>query len=154
MSEVWPQMELYLRWLQKNEMQEGEQKPKVAPLVFKKTIWERSPDGGIITYSRKAGEFIKKDELLAIINDPFGQKETRLYATRSGYLLSHNNNLNELRLSIDQNTVYLSYVTIDTSLRLENGQKAFKQLYTQVPDYQQKLFEEFNAPEPKFDEFE
>ncbi len=72
-------------------MQEGEQKPKVAPLIFKKTIWERSPDGGIITYSRKAGEFVKKDELLAIINDPFGQKETRLYAARSGYILSHNN---------------------------------------------------------------
>lgn len=70
------------------------------------------------------------------------------------YLLHHNNNLEELRLSIDQNTVYLSYVIIDTSLRLENGQKAFEQLYAQVPYYQQKLLEEFNAPEPKFDEFE
>ncbi len=70
------------------------------------------------------------------------------------YLLSQNNTFDELRLSIDQNTVYLSYVIIDTSLRLENGQKAFEQLYAQVPNYQQKLIEEFNAPEPKFDEFE
>lgn len=62
-----------------------------SPQIFRKSSWERSPEGGIVSYTRKAGEFITQDELLAVINDPFGQKETRVYASRSGYLLSHNN---------------------------------------------------------------
>lgn len=62
-----------------------------APMVFRKATWERSPEGGIVSYTRKAGCFIHQNELLAVINDPFGQKESRVYASRSGYLLSHNN---------------------------------------------------------------
>ncbi|MBK9271704.1 MAG: succinylglutamate desuccinylase/aspartoacylase family protein [Saprospiraceae bacterium] len=84
-------LELIKNLLIKKGMKTGKLGSALPPLIFKKTMWERSPDGGIVSFTRKAGEFVRKDELLAIINDPFGQKETRLYATRSGYLLSHNN---------------------------------------------------------------
>ncbi|MDD2828891.1 MAG: trypsin-like peptidase domain-containing protein [Sulfuricurvum sp.] len=70
------------------------------------------------------------------------------------FLLSENERLEDLQLSIDQNTVYLSYVIIDTSLTQEYGERAFTALYTQAPLYQKNLIENFKAPEPKFDEFE
>jgi serine protease Do len=70
------------------------------------------------------------------------------------FLLQENDRLDDLQLSIDQNSVYLSYVIIDTSLTLEYGENAFSALYTKAPIYQKNLLENFNALEPKFDEFE
>lgn len=70
------------------------------------------------------------------------------------FLLTENEHLEDLQLSIDQNTVYLSYVIIDTSLTQEYGERAFSALYTHAPLYQKNLIENFKAPEPKFDEFE
>ncbi len=75
----------------KKGMLDGELKSLEHVKVFRKTIWERSPEGGLLTYRRKAGEFVRKDELIAILNDPFGQKETRMYASRDGFILGHNN---------------------------------------------------------------
>ncbi len=58
---------------------------------YTKLIWERSPEAGIVTYHRKSGHNVKKGELLAIINDPYAQKETRMYASRDAFILGHNN---------------------------------------------------------------
>ena len=70
------------------------------------------------------------------------------------FLLSENDKLENLHLSIDQNSVYLSYVIIDTSLTQEDGEKAFETLYALAPKYQKNLIDDFKALEPKFDEFE
>ncbi len=70
------------------------------------------------------------------------------------FLLLENEQLENLRLSIDQNTVYLSYVIIDTSLTQEEGEQTLETLYKLAPEYQKNLFANFNALEPKFDEFE
>ncbi|MBK6823661.1 MAG: succinylglutamate desuccinylase/aspartoacylase family protein [Saprospiraceae bacterium] len=80
-----------LNLLIKKGMLDGELKSLENVKVFRKTIWDRSPEGCLLTYRRKAGEFVRKDELIAILNDPFGQKETRMYASRDGFILGHNN---------------------------------------------------------------
>ncbi|MCC6753021.1 MAG: succinylglutamate desuccinylase/aspartoacylase family protein [Saprospiraceae bacterium] len=59
--------------------------------IFKKTIWERAHEGGIVIYRREAGNWVVKGELLAVISDPFAQRELRMHASRDAYLLSHNN---------------------------------------------------------------
>jgi serine protease Do len=70
------------------------------------------------------------------------------------FLLQENHKLDNLRLSIDQNTVYLSHVIIDTSLTQEFGERTLGALYRLTPEYQKNLIDNFNALEPKFDEFE
>ena len=70
------------------------------------------------------------------------------------FLLSENGNLENLRLAIDQNSIYLSYVIIDTSLTQEEGEHTLETLYKLAPEYQKNLINNFKALEPKFDEFE
>jgi serine protease Do len=70
------------------------------------------------------------------------------------FLLTENGVLEDIQLSIDQNSVYLSYVIIDTSLTQEDGERTLGAIYKLAPEYQKNLIENFNAPEPKFDEFE
>jgi serine protease Do len=70
------------------------------------------------------------------------------------FLLQENDHLENLHLSIDQNTVYLSYVIIDTSLTQEESEQILANLYKLAPEYQKNLITNFNALEPKFDEFE
>jgi serine protease Do len=70
------------------------------------------------------------------------------------YLLSENALLERLQFSINENTVYLSYIIVDSSLSERHGSTALQKLFDHAPRYQKLLWERFNAPEPKFDEFE
>lgn len=70
------------------------------------------------------------------------------------YLLSENTHLGRLQFSISENTVYLSYIIVDSSLTEQYGTIAFQQLIENSPRYHKLLIEEFKALEPKFDEFE
>ncbi|MDD5716315.1 MAG: trypsin-like peptidase domain-containing protein [Sulfuricurvum sp.] len=70
------------------------------------------------------------------------------------YLLRENSVLERLQFSINENTVYLSYIIVDSSLTETLGTRAFQKLFDSAPHYQAYLIEHFNAPEPKFDEFE
>ena len=55
---------------------------KTKPTKFNKTMiinsfnWIRSPSSGIAQLIKKAGTFIKKNETIAIVTDPFGTKQT------------------------------------------------------------------------------
>lgn len=70
------------------------------------------------------------------------------------YLLGENSVLERLQFSINENTVYLSYVIVDSSLSEMHGTWALRKLFDSAPRYQKFLSEKFKAPEPKFDEFE
>lgn len=70
------------------------------------------------------------------------------------FLLRENDILQRLQFSISENTVFLSYIIVDSTLTLEHGTEAFRKLYREAPRYQRLLIERFNALEPKFDEFE
>ena len=41
----------------------------------KRTSWVRAPQSGIFIWSKSSGSFIKKNESLGIINDPYGNKK-------------------------------------------------------------------------------
>lgn len=77
--------------LASHQMIEGNISSGVIKRVFRKTSWERAQEGGIVLYKREAGNYISRGELLAILSDPFAQRETRMYASRDGFILSHNN---------------------------------------------------------------
>lgn len=70
------------------------------------------------------------------------------------FLLSENDKFERLQFSINENTIYLSYVIIDSSLTYELGLKALEQLFRDAPLYSQKLMSTFGALEPKYDEFD
>lgn len=59
--------------------------------LFRKTSWERALEGGIVTYKRESGNYVSKGELIAIISDPFAQREIRMHASKDAYIISHNN---------------------------------------------------------------
>ncbi len=70
------------------------------------------------------------------------------------YLLHENGLLERLQFSINENTVFLSYVIVDSSLTEGFGTSALQKLFETAPHYQKLLIGEFKALEPKFDEFE
>ncbi len=74
-----------------HKMLEGELVPQKSMIEYRRLTWERSPESGIITYLRMSGTWVKKGELLAIISDPFAQRETRMYASRDAFILGQNN---------------------------------------------------------------
>lgn len=74
-----------------HQMLDGRIVPSTKKLLFKKSSWERTHEGGIVLYRREAGISVKKGELLAVISDPFAQREYRMHATKDGFILSHTN---------------------------------------------------------------
>ena len=84
-------MSLIKNLLINNGMIQGDLNKALINHVFKKTGWERAPEGGMVTYIRQAGNFIKKGETIVVINDPFALKEIRMYASRDAFIIGHNN---------------------------------------------------------------
>lgn len=70
------------------------------------------------------------------------------------FLLSENNQFERLQFSINENTIYLSYVIVDSSLTYELGLKALERLFREAPIYSQKLMNTYGVLEPKYDEFD
>lgn len=70
------------------------------------------------------------------------------------FLLLENDTFDHLHFSINENTVYLSFIVVDSSLSFERGSEAFRKLFADAPAYQSRLIHEFGALKPKFDEFE
>ena len=70
------------------------------------------------------------------------------------YLLAENDRLNYLQFSINENIIYLSYLIVDSSLTLEEGQTAIKRLKELADRYDDYLIETFGAVPLKRDESE
>lgn len=70
------------------------------------------------------------------------------------FLLNENATQEYLQFSISENTVFLSFIIVDSSLTLNLGINAIDKLLTKASTYQKVLIEQFKALEPKFDEFE
>lgn len=56
-----------------------------------KSSWLRSPVAGMFFWLKKSGDFIQKNELLGVINDPYGIKSTKILAKSEGIIIGHNN---------------------------------------------------------------
>ncbi len=61
------------------------------PIVFQKSSWMRAPQAGMFQWYKKSGRSVQKSEPVGVINDPFGMETRTLYASRTGYIIGHNN---------------------------------------------------------------
>jgi len=58
------------------------------PVVARSSSWERAPGSGIFRSLCKPGDRVQKDQtLLGVIADPFGEKETEIYASHNGIII-------------------------------------------------------------------
>ncbi len=65
------------------------------------------------------------------------------------YILSENNSLSYLQFSINENSIYLSYLIVDTSLTIDEGTTALKRLFELSDKYDNILIEKFGAIKQK-----
>ncbi len=68
------------------------------------------------------------------------------------YLLEENNKLSYLQFSINENSIYLSYLIVDSSLTQTEGKVAFDRLFNYSNKYDDILINKFNAIKQKRDE--
>ncbi|MDD3060759.1 MAG: YbjN domain-containing protein, partial [Sulfurimonas sp.] len=68
------------------------------------------------------------------------------------YLLEENNKLNYLQFSINENSIYLSYLIVDSSLTQNEGKTALKRLFKYANKFDDILIEKFDAIRQKRDE--
>ena len=66
-------------------------KTVLEPVVAKSSFWVRAENSGILRPVIQLGARIKKDELLGIISDPFGERETQVLAPYSGIIIGRTN---------------------------------------------------------------
>ncbi len=60
-------------------------------ILIKRTTWIRAPHSGIFIWSQKSGAYVRKNESLGLIKDPYGAKSLKVITRKSGYLIGHNN---------------------------------------------------------------
>ncbi len=68
------------------------------------------------------------------------------------YLLSENEKLSYLQFSINENSIYLSYLIVDSSLTLNEGKVAFQRLFNLSDKYDEILINKYKAIKLKRDE--
>ena len=68
------------------------------------------------------------------------------------YLLEENKKLSYLQFSISENSIYLSYLIVDSSLTKEEGKTALQRLLKYSNDYDDILIDRFGAVKQKRDE--
>jgi len=68
------------------------------------------------------------------------------------YVLRENEKLSYLQFSINENSIYLSYLIVDSSLAFEEGKTAIERLIKNANKYDDILIKEYGAIEQKRDE--
>ena len=69
---------------------EGEITVRAAPVFVHKAKWLRASDSGMFKIMAKNGSFVKKREVLGIIQDPFGEFKKKIYAPFNGHIFCIN----------------------------------------------------------------
>lgn len=65
----------------------GVAKPKGAPQFCQSSKWVRAPMGGLLRVFKDGGALVRKGELLAMVSDPFGEREVEIHAPFSGIIV-------------------------------------------------------------------
>lgn len=63
----------------------------VEPFIARSSSWTRAPESGIMRTLRPLGARVKRDEPLALIADPFGEKEIPVRAHQDGIIIGRTN---------------------------------------------------------------
>lgn len=66
--------------------------PPFASIQIENRTWLRASRPGIFRWSKQSGQKVGAGEPLAVINDPYGQDEFPVLASKEGYIIGHNNN--------------------------------------------------------------
>lgn len=61
------------------------------PVVARSSFWVRAPDSGILRTMVALGSSVQKNTLLAVIADPFGEKEIQVNTPSSGIVIGRTN---------------------------------------------------------------
>ncbi|MBA3898763.1 MAG: succinylglutamate desuccinylase/aspartoacylase family protein [Bacteroidetes bacterium] len=61
------------------------------PLIINKTTWVRAKNSGLFHYYKTNGSQVKKNEIIGVITDPYGEFETEIHAPVDGYIIGINN---------------------------------------------------------------
>ena len=61
-------------------------------IILEESSWVRAKTSGIFTYNVKLGDEVKKGQILARINDPYGRIKVPVKATQNGHVIGLNNN--------------------------------------------------------------
>lgn len=69
---------------------EGDITVRETPIFVKKAKWIRASDSGMFKVMAKNGSFVKKREVLGIIQDPFGEFKKKVYAPFNGHIFCIN----------------------------------------------------------------
>ncbi len=66
-------------------------KKKVETIIARSSYWVRAEVGGLLRTHKNIGEEVKAGDLLAVLSDPFGEKETEILAERDGLIMGRSN---------------------------------------------------------------
>ena len=69
---------------------EGKLTVRETPVYINKAKWLRASDSGMFKIMVKNGSFVKKKEVLGIIQDPFGEFKKKIYAPFNGFIFCIN----------------------------------------------------------------
>jgi predicted deacylase len=69
----------------------GIAKPRVKPILCRKSSWLRAPAGGLIRMFRQSGDKVVPGDVIGVISDPFGENETEVVATEGGIIVGRAN---------------------------------------------------------------
>ena len=58
---------------------------------FESTGWVRASEAGLFVWSKESGAYVRKGELLGVIQSPQADRTKRIIAKKSGYIIGHNN---------------------------------------------------------------
>ncbi len=64
---------------------------KIEPMVARSSAWVRAPDSGMLRSMVPLGSRVKKDTLLGMVSDPFGETETAITSTYNGIVIGRTN---------------------------------------------------------------
>lgn len=67
------------------------QKKHIEPVVARSTSWVRAPDSGILRAMIPLGQRVKKNTLLGVVADPFGESEINVTTPYSGIIIGKTN---------------------------------------------------------------
>ena len=65
----------------------GISKAKRKPLYSQSSRWIRAPQGGLLRSYKSEGDMVEKDEVLAVVSDPFGEIEMTIVSDRPGLIV-------------------------------------------------------------------
>lgn len=61
------------------------------PMVAKSSIWVRAPKSGILRSMVSLGTTVKKNDILGIVSDPFGEVEEQIFSAVDGIIIGRTN---------------------------------------------------------------